>query len=63
MVRQVGDEVAVMRRGVIVEQGGADEVHGNPRDPYTRQLSAAVSAPDPGLADPRRAVRKELARA
>ncbi len=52
-----------MRRGVIVEQGGADEVDGNPRDPYARQLSAAVPAPDPGLADPRRVVRKGLARA
>ncbi|MEU3052951.1 ABC transporter ATP-binding protein [Streptomyces griseus] len=63
VVRQVSDEVAVMRRGVIVEQGGADEVYGNPRDPYTRQLLAAVPALDPGLADTRRAARKELARA
>ncbi|MFF0504526.1 ABC transporter ATP-binding protein [Streptomyces fimicarius] len=63
VVRQVSDEVAVMRRGVIVEQGGADEVYGNPRDPYTRQLLAAVPALDPGLAEARRTARKELARA
>ncbi|GHF43919.1 MULTISPECIES: ABC transporter ATP-binding protein [Streptomyces] len=63
VVRQVSDEVAVMRRGVIVEQGGADEVYGQPRDPYTRQLLAAVPALDPGLAEARRTARKELARA
>ncbi|MFJ7087880.1 ABC transporter ATP-binding protein [Streptomyces griseus] len=63
VVRQVSDEVAVMRRGVIVEHGGADEVYGQPRDPYTRQLLAAVPALDPGLAEARRTARKELARA
>lgn len=63
VVRQVSDRVAVMRRGVIVEQGGADEVYGNPEDPYTRQLLAAVPALDPGLAAARRTARRELARA
>ncbi|WP_097937107.1 dipeptide ABC transporter ATP-binding protein, partial [Streptomyces sp. rh207] len=35
VVRQVSDEVAVMRRGVIVEQGSADAVYADPQDPYT----------------------------
>lgn len=52
-----------MRRGVIVEQGSADAVYADPRDPYTRQLLAAVPALDPGLAAARRTARKELARA
>ncbi|MEU2070783.1 ABC transporter ATP-binding protein [Streptomyces anulatus] len=63
VVRQVSDEVAVMRRGVIVEQGSADAVYADPQDPYTRHLLAAVPALDPGLAAARRTARKELARA
>lgn len=38
LVRRHADRVAVMHRGLIVEQGATTEVMQNPRHPYTREL-------------------------
>jgi peptide/nickel transport system ATP-binding protein len=42
VVAEVADEVAVMRYGRIVEQGGVDEIFHDARHPYTRQLLAST---------------------
>lgn len=38
IVRKAVDRIVVMSKGVIVEEGSADEVVSTPRDPYTRLL-------------------------
>ncbi|MER5933653.1 ABC transporter ATP-binding protein [Streptomyces sp. NPDC002054] len=60
VVRQVSDRVAVMRDGLIVEEGTAAEVYDRPQHPYTRQLLAAVPSLDPARAAERRAARRAV---
>jgi peptide/nickel transport system ATP-binding protein len=57
--RYVADEVLVMYRGQIVEQGPTDEVLQNPLHPYTQLLLSAV--PDPA-AGPRERIATRHAR-
>jgi oligopeptide transport system ATP-binding protein len=54
IVRHVSDRIAVMHNGKIVEEGPADRVCEQPRDPYTKSLLAAVPVPDPREARARR---------
>ncbi len=42
VVRFMADRIAVMKNGKLVECGPSDEVYENPKDPYTRELIAAV---------------------
>ncbi|MEV0368324.1 ATP-binding cassette domain-containing protein [Streptomyces sp. NPDC050636] len=48
VVRELADEVVVLRDGRIVESGPADQVLGTPKHPWTRELltPAAPSSPD-----------------
>lgn len=45
VVRHLAHQVAVMHRGVIVEQGDSEQVFGSPQHEYTRRLLAAVPRP------------------
>ncbi|MFD8146147.1 dipeptide ABC transporter ATP-binding protein [Streptomyces sp. NPDC059708] len=60
VVRQVSDRVAVMRGGLVVEEGPVEQVYGRPAHPYTRRLLDAVPALDPELAARRRSARREV---
>ncbi|WP_336651745.1 MULTISPECIES: ABC transporter ATP-binding protein [unclassified Leucobacter] len=42
VVRQIADTVSVLQRGRQVEHGDTEEVFGNARHPYTRQLIDAI---------------------
>ncbi|HLK43482.1 MAG TPA: ABC transporter ATP-binding protein, partial [Thermoleophilia bacterium] len=45
VVRQVSDQVIVMRRGSVVERGETEQVLDAPAHPYTQRLLAAVPRP------------------
>jgi oligopeptide transport system ATP-binding protein len=47
VIQHICDRIAVMHRGVIVEEGPRDSVLGSPREAYTRRLLAAVPGMDP----------------
>ncbi len=42
VVRALAHDILVMRRGRVVEQGPAEAVFSNPKEPYTRALMAAA---------------------
>jgi len=46
VIRQIADEVLVMRAGRVVEHAPTDEVFNQPRQDYTRQLLAAIPGGD-----------------
>lgn len=54
VVEQLSDRIAVMKDGLIVEQGTTAEIIGNPQHEYTRKLIAAVPVPDPQEQERRR---------
>ena len=42
VVRKLCTRVAVMQKGLIVEEGETEQVFHHPRDPYTQRLIAAI---------------------
>ncbi len=44
---RVGDDIVVLERGHVVEQGDPDRVLRSPRHPYTRLLLDSIPMPDP----------------
>ena len=53
VVADLADRIAVMRKGVIVETGTAQQIFRNPQHEYTQALLAAVPAPGAGRSGPR----------
>jgi len=47
VVKHISDRMAIMYLGKIVETGDGDEIHRDPRHPYTRSLISAIPIPDP----------------
>ena len=47
VVRHISDRIAVMYLGRIVEIGASDDIHADPRHPYTKALLSAALDPDP----------------
>lgn len=42
LVRQLCERVLVMQNGYLVEQGAVDDIFGNPKEAYTKQLIEAI---------------------
>jgi len=49
VVRHLCDEVLVMHKGKIVEQGDVDTIFDNPQQPYTQLLLSAIPSIDPDV--------------
>jgi len=54
VVREISDEVVVLRRGRVVEQGAPAQICDAPREDYTQRLVAAAPVPDPEIQHARR---------
>jgi peptide/nickel transport system ATP-binding protein len=57
VVEMLSDRIAVMKDGLLVEQGSVEDILLHPKKEYTRQLIAAVPVPDPAEQARRRGAR------
>jgi peptide/nickel transport system ATP-binding protein len=60
VVEILARRIAVMHHGELVEMGTTEQILGNPLDPYTKRLLAAVPVPDPQEQAARRAQRDAI---
>ena len=60
VVDQLADQIMVMEKGRVVEQGHKEQILRAPREMYTKRLLAAAPVPDPDLQAKRREARREL---
>jgi peptide/nickel transport system ATP-binding protein len=60
VVEILARRIAVMHHGELVEMGTTEQILGNPLDPYTKRLLAAVPVPDPQEQALRRAQRDAI---
>ena len=42
VVKYMADRILVMEKGVLVEEGEADELYFHPQEPYTQELISAL---------------------
>jgi len=60
VVKHVSDRIAIMYLGHVVETGDGEEVHRQPRHPYTRALISAIPQPVPHRASQRQVLKGEV---
>jgi peptide/nickel transport system ATP-binding protein len=63
VVRYMAQRIVVLYRGMIMEEGDAEEVYRRPAHPYTRTLLESAPIPDPRLQRERAAGRAEAPKA
>ncbi|MDQ0693081.1 ATP-binding cassette domain-containing protein [Arthrobacter sp. W4I7] len=61
VVRHISDDLVVLKNGLAVEHGRADDIYANAEHPYTRSLLAASPVPDPQAQAERRRARQAAA--
>jgi peptide/nickel transport system ATP-binding protein len=59
-VEAIAHKVIVLKNGQIVEQGGRDEIFGDPKQAYTKRLLTSVPQMDPELLTKARARERSL---
>ncbi|GAA4490225.1 ABC transporter ATP-binding protein [Microbacterium panaciterrae] len=62
VIDAVSDRIIVLQRGTIQEQGTTAQVLNDPKNPYTRELLAALPVPDPVEQAERRALWQAVRR-